>query len=376
MASDVSDPTLPLWRAAQALRVASCAYAVGIQIVSDQKHTHPRLSWLLIAVLVIWSGVAVTALSSGRRRIPIVIADSVIAVLLMFSSRVVSDESFWGSHQTLPTTLWVANAVVSAAILWGPWAGVGSGLFMALSSLTATSELEKFLTDAVVPVLVTIGLVMGVASAAVLRANEQLSEAIRIRAATDERERLAREVHDGVLQVLALMRRRGSSADGELGDLARLAGEQEQALRVLLSEQATPVRSDGVVDLRRLLRSTVPPGVELSAPAADVLVPADVGEGLNAAVRTALANVELHAGPEARAFVLVEDLGDEVVVTVRDDGVGIEPGRLGSAEAEGRMGVSKSIRGRVAELGGRADLETSPGEGTEWELRVPISKRV
>ena len=66
-----------------------------------------------------------------------------------------------------------------------------------------------------------------------------------------------------------------------------------------------------------------------------------------------------------------QELPEEIVLSVRDDGPGIPPGRLEEAAAEGRMGVVKSIRGRVQELGGTIDLETAPGEGTEWEIRVP-----
>jgi signal transduction histidine kinase len=56
---------------------------------------------------------------------------------------------------------------------------------------------------------------------------------------------------------------------------------------------------------------------------------------------------------------------------VRDDGVGIAPGRLDEAAAEGRLGVAKSIRGRIADLGGRIALHSAPGEGTEIEIVVP-----
>ncbi|WP_052596592.1 MacS family sensor histidine kinase [Luteipulveratus mongoliensis] len=377
MREDNEEATRPLWRAAQAFRIATVIYAVATQISSDQFHTRPGLSWTFIALLVVWSGVAVVALTAGRHRAEIVIADHAVAIALLYASRLVSDEKFWSQHQPLPTTIWVTNAVLSAAALWGPWAGVGSGLLVGLASLSATNDLPNVLKDSTVPVLVTAGLTMGVAAAAVRRANEQVAEAIRIRAATAERERLAREVHDGVLQVLALMRRRGAGAPGELGELAELAGEQEQALRVLLSEQATPIHGPGgSVDVRRLLRGVAPSGVDVSAPASAVLVPRRDAEALEGAVRTALANVERHAGPEARAFVLVEDLDDEVVVTVRDDGVGIPQGRLREAEAEGRMGVSKSIQGRIEELGGTAVLVTAPGEGTEWELRVPRQRDV
>ena len=60
-------------------------------------------------------------------------------------------------------------------------------------------------------------------------------------------------------------------------------------------------------------------------------------------------------------------------MSVRDDGPGIPEGRLAEAEEQGRLGVSESIRGRMRDLGGRAELTTAPGQGTEWELSVPKS---
>lgn len=76
---------------------------------------------------------------------------------------------------------------------------------------------------------------------------------------------------------------------------------------------------------------------------------------LDAAVGNALDNVIAHAGPGAHAFVLVEDLGDSVLVSVRDDGVGIAAGRVEEAARQGRLGISQSIVGRLTSLGGTAD---------------------
>ena len=70
----------------------------------------------------------------------------------------------------------------------------------------------------------------------VARASERtLARALEIEAATRERERLARDIHDGVLQVLAMVQRRGSALGGEAAELGRMAGEQEVALRTLVS---------------------------------------------------------------------------------------------------------------------------------------------
>jgi signal transduction histidine kinase len=104
-----------------------------------------------------------------------------------------------------------------------------------------------------------------------------------------------------------------------------------------------------------------------------VMLPARRAAELTAVVREALSNVTRHAGPDAHAWVLLEDLSDEIVLSVWDNGPGIEAGRLAAAEAEGRLGVARSIRGRVAELGGAADLRTEVG--TEWEFRVPSARQ-
>jgi hypothetical protein len=112
-------------------------------------------------------------------------------------------------------------------------------------------------------------------------------------------------------------------------------------------------------------------GHSLSGPGHPVTLPAPVVAELAAAVSECLRNVVHHVGQHARAWVLVEELGDEVVVTVRDDGPGIAADRLDDAAAEGRMGVSGSIIGRLRDLGGRAELTTGPTIGTEWELHVP-----
>jgi signal transduction histidine kinase len=102
-----------------------------------------------------------------------------------------------------------------------------------------------------------------------------------------------------------------------------------------------------------------------------VELPGRVVRELVAAVRAALDNVVRHAGRDARAWVLVEDLVGEVVTTVRDDGPGIALGRLEAAAAEGRLGVATSMRGRMSDVGGTVTVTSRPGEGTEVVFRVP-----
>ncbi|MYU65746.1 ATP-binding protein, partial [Streptomyces sp. SID69] len=100
-------------------------------------------------------------------------------------------------------------------------------------------------------------------------------------------------------------------------------------------------------------------------------LPPAAARELAAAVGAALDNVRRHAGDAARAWILVEDEPADILVTVRDDGPGIPEGRLAEAEGEGRLGVAQSIRGRLRDLGGSAELISVPGQGTEVELKIP-----
>ncbi|MEU7142080.1 DUF5931 domain-containing protein [Nocardia sp. NPDC046473] len=379
--SDVA--TTPLWRAAQALRLVTLLYAVLQQVASAPYYQNQRLSWVLIALMAVWSGASAIMLSQWRFpdvrrvRVWVVFGDHVVVIALMAATRLVADYDWYHGHQTLPTTLWATNAVIGAAILRGPVAGVLSGALIAAVALTVRDQWgQDVWTDATVPVLVSVGLALGLAANTARRAQDQLERAVRLTAATEERERLSREVHDGVLQVLSYIKRRGTEIGGPTEELAQRAAEQEVALRVLITESAVREDSGGAeVDLRPLLTVHATPSVFVSTPGNPVPIGRWAGAEIAAAVATALSNVALHAGPDAKAYVLLEDTGDELVISVRDDGVGIPPGRLAEAEAEGRLGVSRSIVGRIEALGGTAELLTETddgvGFGAEWEFRVP-----
>ncbi|GIE85295.1 Signal transduction histidine kinase [Actinoplanes regularis] len=200
-------------------------------------------------------------------------------------------------------------------------------------------------------------------------AERKRAEQIRKEAAAAERDRLARPIHDGVLQVLAMVQRQDGSSP-----LAELAGEQEIALRKLLAGGGTLApdgRETGGTDLRAMLTELAAPGIEVATPAEAVRLPGHSARELHSAVRAALDNVRRHAGAGARAWILLEDEGDGVRVSVRDDGAGIAPGRLAEAERDGRLGVTQSMRGRITDLKGTMTIDSRPGQGTEIEFWIP-----
>jgi len=368
----VQDPTLPLWRAAVILRVLTLLFALGVIYYHWSGYQRNWLALVMGAAMTLWTvAIAYRYLHPNDRNLmAFSIVDLVICCAIMTSSRwVLTQAQLDGPAVPLVPTVWVTGVVAAGAIRGGAIGGTVFGAVVAAFNYGVRGYVNTDLTRDLM-LLVGIGFVLGLAATAQRRSAERLAEALRVEAATAERERLARSIHDGVLQVLARVRRRGAELGGEAAELATLAGQQEVALRALVSS-APAASEDGMADLGARLKVLETDRVAVSVPATPVLVAAVSATELTAAVREALINVEKHAGPAAKAWVLIEDLGSEIVVSVRDDGVGIEPGRVAEAEREGRMGIAGSLRGRVAGLGGTVNLETAPGEGVEWEIRVP-----
>ncbi|WP_262402101.1 histidine kinase [Actinomadura sp. CNU-125] len=177
-----------------------------------------------------------------------------------------------------------------------------------------TGEIDSRALNGIV-LLILAGLVVGHVVRLAREAEARLARAVELESATRERERLARDIHDSVLQVLAMVRRRGAGLGGEAAELARLAGEQETALRTLVGG-APRTRPDGTAgaatgrgrpadggeaDLRPLLTARTSGTVTVSTPATPVPLPEHAARELDAAVAAALDNVVVHCGATARA---------------------------------------------------------------------------
>lgn len=319
---------------------------------------------------------------------------TVVTLFIAYGATTGQPEKLAAQHTVIPAVLILVLCVASAGAIAGGIAPVlGSrgtlpvvlgplAEFLAVGALQTTAAANGlsgslFTTEELV-IAVVVLLLSGVAIGglgfaqllATRRAERKHAEQIRLEAAAAERDRLARPIHDGVLQVLALVQRHGSELGGHGSELAALAGEQEVALRSLLAGGKSDVR-DGAVDLRTPLRALATSVVDVVTPVQAVVWPADAAVELLAAVRAALDNVRQHAGAEARTWILLEDEPDGVRVTVRDDGVGFPPQRPAEAAEAGRLGIAQSMRGRIADLGGSTTIESRPGEGTEVEFWVP-----
>lgn len=382
----------PLWRALTGYRVLTAVYAIFLFVFERDKFERPWVAIVFLAFLAVWTAATLprvaNAASCTKRFLG---ADLTVAVVGILLTPLADEQAQQVDGPTLPT-IWAAGSVLAFAIKGGwRWAALAS-TFVAVANLIERAHPSRDTFHNVLLVWIAsiaIGYIVEVA-----RASERiLARALEIEAATRERERLARDIHDSVLQVLAMVQRRGTALGGEAAELGRMAGEQEVALRTLVSSGLVPTAREGAAgaypgavagaalgdvqepcDLRSLLAPYTGSKVTFAEPGAPVLLAPAAARELAAAVGAALDNVGRHAGADARAWILVEEDPDEVIVTVRDDGPGIPEGRLAQAEGEGRLGVALSIRGRLRDLGGTAELISVPGQGTEVELRVPRGK--
>ncbi len=192
-------------------------------------------------------------------------------------------------------------------------------------------------------------------------------------AASEERGRVARELHDGVAQELAyvlsqtrrLHRERPTPATAQLVSAAERALDESRSaistLRAPLDEPLHVALERAAGELGRRLELDVRIDVEHS-----VEVTPPVREAVMRIVGEALANAARHGGAQTAAIEL--RAGAPRRLTVRDDGCGFDPDPL--RIPDGSYGLL-SIRERVEAFGGRLAIRSAPGVGTEIEVALP-----
>jgi len=183
----------------------------------------------------------------------------------------------------------------------------------------------------------------------------------RIRLA--ERAEIAARIHDSVLQTLALVQR---DAD-DPRRVRTLARRQERELRRWLYDSSygdaatfADALAEAVADIEEAQAVRIELASAGDAPLDDALTQVVL------AAREAMANAAKHAQTD-EISVYAEVEPDGISVFVRDRGIGFDP----TAVAADRRGVADSIEGRMQRAGGSATITSSPGAGTEIELRLP-----
>ncbi len=195
-----------------------------------------------------------------------------------------------------------------------------------------------------------------------------------------ERGRVARELHDGVLQDLCAVTRDlkalGGGADSSEShtDLVDRAGEAVNALRAICHDLRPPLLGHDLVSALKALVADLdarsPAPVHLESSAEELNVQDDVALALFRITQEALHNAIQHADASEIAVRLTE-YPDHLRLTVTDDGRGIsggvDPARF---VAQGHYGLA-GMRERAAMIGGELDVQTAPDYGTVVILEVP-----
>lgn len=218
--------------------------------------------------------------------------------------------------------------------------------------------------------------------------NARLQQQGRQIAVLEERERLAREIHDNLAQSLSILKLQASNVSDLLVagrvDQARLFVSQmmdtsteahadaREAIRDLRSSASSAsdlvpmlrawlekFRAANTLDVRLIIQDNI--AITLPDPAVIQLT---------RVIQEALANVRKHAQAHI-VWVTLEQAGTDLLATVEDDGVGFDPAQAGM-----RGGVGLQImRERMESLGGQLHIDVVVGRGTRIVAQIPLFHR-
>jgi signal transduction histidine kinase/phage shock protein PspC (stress-responsive transcriptional regulator) len=243
---------------------------------------------------------------------------------------------------------------------------VAGGLVAFLAQKVQPGEAGQVLFGSAV-VLAGVGVVV---APWLLRLWRDLDSERRERIRSQERAEVAAHVHDSVLHTLTLIQRSAH----DVREVQRLARSQERDLRAWLYEP----KADAEQNLAAAVRKAAAEVEDHHGMPIEVVCVGDcpLDERLAAmlqAAREAMVNAAKYAdgdpGDEARTSslsVYAEVAGDDVSIFVRDRGRGFDL----DAVPQDRMGLRESIIGRMERNGGKAEIRTAPGEGTEVRLEM------
>lgn len=181
-------------------------------------------------------------------------------------------------------------------------------------------------------------------------------------AAEEARNREYRRLHDSALQTLEAI----ASYDLDPDDLRRQARREAAALRRAIAGEE-PRTTRLVVGLEELADEFGARGLNVELLTLELEDEADssVAEAFRDAAHEALTNAAKHAGV-SRVVLRAVSAHDGIEVTIRDQGAGFDPAAPNSG-----FGIGNSIVRRMAEVGGRAEITSTPGHGTRIALWAP-----
>lgn len=206
----------------------------------------------------------------------------------------------------------------------------------------------------------------------------RLQERLRLVAVVEDRQRIARDLHDSVIQDLFAvgLGLQGLTRRIDDPDTARLVDDavdrldtSVNSLRRYIFELKDPTHpalglDERLQDLVSRMGSAYPSAVRLSL---DWLGPTNADDEIVMVVQEALSNSLRHAESDWVEITLTDD-DENVVIQVIDNGIGFD-----ASDVAGGMGIA-NMRSRVQRLGGVMTIDSAKGEGTRIEVRLPVKQ--
>jgi signal transduction histidine kinase len=344
------------------------AVTVTIDVQNSEPGTpeavaHPGVGFALVVLALAYTVWATTAVRRDAAKLDRGLAlgvDMGIATLLVFLDPWV----YQSPHTQHLGNNWAIASVLSAGVMLAGRGGFVAGFIIGTARAAGLLLWQpgRWHGDDTVSALAGI-FIYSVGGAVAGFFAIKLREAEREISAARARDEVARTLHDGVLQTLAVIQRRSTDPD-----LTRLAREQERELRLFLFGDKGPD------DLATSLRAAAAKFERVHGGRVEVVIGGDLPrvkrettQALTGAVTEALTNAAKHGGA-SRVVVYVEPTDDDgLFCSVKDDGAGFDPETVPAG-----VGLDQSIRARLAEIGGHAEVVSRPGRGTEVRLDVPL----
>ncbi len=313
------------------------------------------LQWVLGAILaVVAIGVVAYTLPLGSLFVPSVLA--IFGAALIWRQASETQRARWWRLSRSSLSAESGQRIGLLRILIGI-----SLVVLAAGAVVVGTDLSAAREAFVAVIVAVIGLAL-ITGPWWIRLASELSEERAERIRSQERAELAAHLHDSVLQTLALIQRNSDSSR----EVVRLARGQERELRTLL--YGTRTSSGQLADAVRAAAGEVEDDYAIQV---DVVVVGDavLDDKLAAVVaagREALVNAAKHAGVSTVSlYVEADERG--ATAFVRDRGSGFDIDAVG----EDRHGLRSSIIERIERHGGKVDVRSTPGTGTEIEISMP-----
>ena len=386
------DPTpsdRALFQGIGAARWAVWGWAAFTTIVQRKDLDHPVWAVTFLVISFSWAALCTTWLKTSPtmlNRATIVVSEVVLAWSLLVADGAVyrAGHSF-AKGQNLAGN-WPLMAVLAAATAIGPWWGAALALFVASGRLVGgiANGAVDWAMRSTNPILggdhlVSIASTMvfyavaAIVWGAITRRLHIVENEVAAQTARDD---VARTLHDGVLQTLALVERRTKDSDP---DLAAVARTSDRDLRAWLFHGGAASEDEGSLGIRlhrvadRIARTFDLP---VTVSVVDALED-DLAEGLTdplpeamlsalcGAVGESLTNVAKHADANKVIVFAERDDDGRTFISVRDNGKGFDLAAMNDFD---RRGVLHSIHKRMNDVGGRSEIVSTPTEGTEVRL--------